>query len=386
MVFQNLVVLDLSQVFAGPLVTRVFAEFGATVIKVERPTGDISRQLPWRLGGRSGYFTQQNRGKLGVSADLRTDAGRQLLWDLIGHADVLVDGFAPGVLAGFGFSRQAMFARNERLVLCELSAVGRSGALGGLRGYDAIGASFSGVAYTSSTVDHPPAMPSVAMGDAMMGLCAYGGILTALYDRERTGKGQLVDVSLVDAYIQSHSNNLENFSLSGGKTDARRISGHNASVCPSGVWSAPGGKWIYIVALSNEEWGRIARCIGRPELAASPDFATNEARVAHRDAVVALLQEWIDSCGDRDTAVDLFIASGVPAAPVLSIGEVISHPHLLERGSVEIVTDEVLGSFAVPGPPFRLSAAQRTALAPAPALGEHNQTAVAIAAAVRTAV
>ena len=373
MVFGNLVVLDLSQVFAGPLATRLFAELGATVIKVERPTGDISRQLPWRLGGRSGYFVQQNRGKLGAALDLSTDAGAQLLWSLIDHADVLVDGFAPGVLAGFGFSREALMQRNTRLVLCELSAMGRSGVLGTLRGYDAIGASFAGVAYTSSTITNPPAMPSVAMGDAMMGICAYGGIVTALYQREHTGKGQLVDVSLVDAYIQSHSNNLENYSLSGGTVDARRVSGHNASVCPSGVWRAPGDTWIYIVALSNQEWVRICACIGRPELANDPDFRTNEARVAHRDDVVKLLQDWIDSCGDRDTAVDRFLAGGVPAAPVLSIGEVIAQPHLLERGTVEIVTDEVLGSFAVPGPPFRLSGAPRADIAPAPGLGEHNR-------------
>jgi len=372
-VFEGTAVLDLSQVFAGPLASRLFAELGATVIKVERPGGEVSRQLPWRINGRSGYFVQQNRGKFGVCIDLQTDEGKVLLWRLIERVDVLIDGFGPGVLERFGFSYQEMASRNDGLIVCEMSALGRSGPLGSVRGYDPIGACYSGVAYTTSSADEPPVIPSVAMGDAMMALSAYGGIVTALYERVKSGKGQRVDVSIVDSYIQAHSSNLEGYSLSGGRQESRPVRGQNATVCPSGAFLAPDGKWMYVVALSNQEWERICHCIGRPEIATDPGFSTNEARVARRSEVIDMVQAWIDRCGDRATALAALMDAGVAAAPVLSIGEVIEDAHLRERGTVEMATDEVLGSFAVPGPPFRLSRSERTKLGPAPGLGEHNR-------------
>src|SRR5690606_37331806 len=138
---------------------------------VERPAGDVSRQLPWRKDGRSGYFIRQNRGKLGISLDLRKPEAIDALWRLVEQADVVIDGFGPGVLAKFGFTYETMSARNERIIVCELSAVGRSGVLGGSRGYDQIGASYSGVAYTAGDDSgHPSIMPSVALGDAGMGI------------------------------------------------------------------------------------------------------------------------------------------------------------------------------------------------------------------------
>ena len=371
--FEDLVILDLSLGFSGPLAARLFADRGATVIKVERPGGDISRQLAWVANGRSGYFVQQNRGKLGVCIDLKASGGKELLWRLIERSDVLIDGFAAGVLAGLGFSAREMSKRNEALVICEISALGRSGPLGGARGYDYIGACFSGVAYTASSGDAPPVMPNVAMGDAMMAMAAYGGILSALYERQKSGKGQRVEATLVDAYIQSHSSNLEGESLSGGKFQVRPVGAQNASTCPSGAFRAPDGKWMYIVAVSREEWTRLCNCLGVPELISDPRYLSNDARLAHRSEVLDLLQSWIDKCATRDAAVSALLAAGVATAPVLSVRETIDHPHLRERGTVEFIDDNVLGSFAVPGPPFFLSRTERTEPKPAPRLGEHNR-------------
>lgn len=375
--FQNLLVLDLSQVFAGPLATRLMAEFGATVIKVERPGGEVSRQLPWRVDGRSGYFVQQNRGKLGVGLDLRTPNGRKFLWRLVERADVMIDGFAPGTLEKYGFTYPSMSKRNSRIIVCELSALGRDGPLGYARGYDQIGACYSGVAYTTSSGDAPPIMPSVAMGDAMMALCAYSGIVTALYERQLSGKGQRVDASLVDGYIQAHSNNLEGYSISGGKLESRPVGGQNATVCPSGVFHTPDGRWIYIVALSNQEWLRLCRCMGDEQLGADAALASNEGRVAHRATVTSGIQRWLDRCGTLQAALDVLMKGGIAAAPVLSIGEVIDEPQLRFRQSVRIIHDEVLGEFAVPGMPFRLSRTQLTGLGPAPTVGQHNREVLA---------
>lgn len=370
--FDDLLVLDLSQVFAGPLASRLLAELGATVIKVERPGGEVSRQLPWRISGRSGYFVQQNRGKLGVGLDLKTEVGRDLLWKLVERADVLIDGFAPGTLQKYGYSYSSMSARNERIIVCELSALGRDGPLGRARGYDQIGACYSGVAYTTSSGEAAPIMPSVAMGDAMMALCAYGGIVTALYERLQSGSGQRVDVSLVDGYIQAHSNNLEGYSLSDGELESRPVDGQNATVCPSGVFHTPDKKWMYIVALSNQEWLRLCKCMGDSQLAVDSTLKTNEGRVANRPRVISAIQNWIDRCGSRRAALELLMAAGIAAAPVLSIGEVIDEPQLRFRESVRIIHDDVLGDFAVPGLPFRLSRTSLTELGTAPTLGEHN--------------
>jgi crotonobetainyl-CoA:carnitine CoA-transferase CaiB-like acyl-CoA transferase len=377
-VFEDIVVLELSQVFAGPLAARLLAEQGATVIKVERPDGDVSRQLPWRVNGRSGYFVQQNRGKLGVSIDLKSAGGVDALWSLIRRADVLLDGFGPGVLSRFGFDYAALSEANPRLVVCEMSALGRGGGLGDIRGYDAVGAAYSGVAYTAGSRDGGvPVMPSVALGDSMMGMSAYGGIVSALYERRDSGLGQRVEVSLVDSYIQSHSNNIEAYSLSGGLIDSRHVDGQNATVCPSGVFRAGDQKFMYIVALSNQEWKRICACMGLEKWADDPATSTNEARVANRAMVLRLMQAWLNSCESRDVAVERLRAAGVPTAPVLDIGEVIDEPHLRQRGTVEMIVDEVLGEFAVPGPPFRLSRTVRSVLGPAPDLGGNNHEVLA---------
>src|SRR5262249_37671783 len=161
--------------------------------------------------------------------------------------------------AKYGFNYDTMSARNERIIVCELSALGRSGELGKVRGYDQVGACYSGVAYTASGgAGGPSIMPSVALGDSATGLSSYAGILSALYEARDTGRGQLVEVSLVDAYIQSHSSNLEAFSLSGGQINARPVNGQNAYICPGGVFKTPDGRELYIVAMSNHEWVRVA--------------------------------------------------------------------------------------------------------------------------------
>lgn len=371
---EGIVVLELSQVFAGPLAARLLAEMGATVIKVERPSGDVSRQQLWRVNGRSGYFVQQNRGKYGVSLDLRRAEGVELLWRLIERADVVIDGFGPGVLEKFGFTYQTMSARNERIIVCQLSALGRTGELGAVRGYDQVGACYSGVAYTSSDgAGGPSIMPSVALGDSAMGLSAYAGILSALYAVRNTGHGQCVEVSLVDAYIQSHSSNLEAYSLSGGHINARPVNGQNAYICPAGVFKTADDRELYIVAMSNHEWVRLAQCIGRPELGNDPRYDSNENRIAHRAEVLTLLNEWLAGFPTRDEAVEVLRQAGVVSAPVLDIGEVIENPHLRARGTVEMIQDAALGEFAVPGPPFRLSVSGRAALRPAPGLGADNR-------------
>jgi CoA:oxalate CoA-transferase len=372
-VFEGILVVELAQVFAGPLTGRLLAEQGATVVKVERPGGEISRQLPWRSSGRSAYFVQMNRGKLGVMLDLRSDDDAQTLWRLVAEADVVIDGFGPGVLDRFGFDGEAMLRRNERLILCEMSALGREGELGSLRGYDQVGASYSGVAYTAGDqAGGAPAMPPVAMGDAMMGMAAYGAIVTALFERATSGMGQRVDVSLVDAYVQSHSSNIEAYALSGGTIDTRLIGGHNPNVCPAGVFQTPDGRHLYIVALSNEEWFRLCRCIGRPEIISDERFTQNEGRVLHREQALSLIGDWLVECGDRDVALARLGDAGVVAAPVLSLDEVIAHPHLRARGTIEMLHDPVFGEFPVPGPPFRLSRSPRQLLSVAPELGEHN--------------
>lgn len=373
--FEGIVVLDVSQVFAGPLAARLLAEGGATVIKVERPPGgDVSRQLRYRKNDRSGYYVQQNRGKQSICLDLAEEQGRDVLWRLIDAADVLIDGFAPGALARLGFGFDIVAARNPRIIVCELSTLGRDGTASTVRGYDPIGACYAGVAYTAADTTGLPILPSVAMGDAMMGLSAFGGISAALFDRVRTDRGQRVDVSLVDSYIQAHSANLEVFSLSGGEGNYRTVGGQNATSCPVGPFLGPDGSYLFIACVSTDDWLRLCRCMRAEDLESDPGLRTAEGRVARRGDIVERIGAWLATRTSSAAALEELAAAGVVAAPVLSVGEAIHLPANRARGTVQIVSDRDLGEFAVPGPPIRYSGSTSPAQPlTAPALGEHSR-------------
>ena len=364
-------VLDMTHVLAGPTATRLMAEMGAEIIKVEfPPLGDISRGLPAMANGRSGYYVQQNRGKLSVCLNAKTDQGKAIVADLIRKSDVFIENFAPGVIARLGFSWEQVHALNPKIVMCSVSALGQEGERSALPGFDNIAQAYSGIMGMIGDPDGPPAFPMAGIGDVMTGVHAACAIGYALLHCARSGEGQFVDVSLLDAYTHCHELNLQLYSMSGGEIDPTRCGSHHYAVCPVGVFKGKEG-YICIIAL-QPQWANVCRAIGRPELVDDPRYDSNEKRVAVADEVIALVQQWLDAQTSDDNIMAVLERERVPCAPVLKISEVANHPHMRGRGTVRTVHDAKLGDVLMPGMPLRFSGFEHNQELTAASLGEHN--------------
>ena len=363
--------LDFSQVLAGPTVTRLMAEMGAEVIKIELPPGgDRSRRLPYLRDGRSGYFVQQNRGKKSVCVDLNNPRGFAVVRELVAAVDVMVENFAPGVIARHGLGYEAVSAINPRLVMCSISLCGQKGPSAFKPGFDHIGASLAGVLDMTGEADGPSLLNTMGIGDISTGVHGFSAVLAALLRRERTGKGQWVDVSLVDTYFHYHDLSAQALSLSGGAIKPRRSGGHHYMVTPGGIFKSREG-YIFVVALDHQ-WPDLCRAMDRPELADDARFKTIAARTQNAREVIRIIEDWLQAQKSDQAALERLDACRVPNAPVLSVEQAVNHPQLRERRTVRQIHDRVLGEFQVPGFPLRFSEFPGELELEAPFLGEHN--------------
>lgn len=365
-------VLDFTQIVAGPTTTKLMAEMGAEVIKVEQaPSGDPARLNPVIRKGRSAYFMQHNLGKQSLCVNLKSPQGRELIRALVPHMDVVVENYSPGVMARLGFSYEELKSLNPRLVMCSISALGQTGPLAHIPGYDYIAQAYAGVTEVMGEPGQAPVMPMVAMGDVSTGVHALAAITCALLHRERTGEGQYIDVSLLDSYIHTHDFSLQTYSASRGRFVPTRGGAHHTGLAPCGIFRAAQG-YITIVAALDHQWRGLTRAMGRPELADDPRYRTVKDRLKHKQELIDEIERWLQSLPDRDTALAALERERVPCAPVLTVPEVLRHPHLVARGTVRPVSDPVLGDFVLPGFPFRFSAMPMPEALHAPDLGEHN--------------
>jgi crotonobetainyl-CoA:carnitine CoA-transferase CaiB-like acyl-CoA transferase len=365
-------VLDFTQVLAGPTVTRLMAEMGAEIIKVEMmPTGDFSRSLPFMKDGRSAYFIQQNRGKKSLCVDARHPKGQEILKALVKKVDVLVENFSPGTIARLGFGYDVVKELNPRIIMCSVSALGQTGPLSAVPGYDYIAQAYAGVTYMIGDPDGAPSFPMLGVGDVSTGVHAYAAIASALLYRERTGKGQYLDIALLDAYFHCHELNVQLYSGSGGAVQPKRSGAHHYAISPAGLFK---GKTTYLFILCLEhQWAVLCRAMGKPELIEDPRFATNVKRVENRAEMVQIIEGWITAQASDDEAVRILQEGRVPTAPVLSIAEAVNHPHHRERGTIRQITDRVFGKLDIPGMPLRFSQFPDELPLQAPFLGEHNE-------------
>jgi crotonobetainyl-CoA:carnitine CoA-transferase CaiB-like acyl-CoA transferase len=362
-------VLDFTHVLAGPTATRLLAEMGAEVIKVEfPPVGDISRLLPVLKNGRSAYYVQQNRGKKSVCLNLKTPAGREVVHDLIRQVDVVIENFSPGVAARLGVGWEQVHALNPRAVMCSISAFGQSGPLSSLPGFDYIAQAYAGVTGMIGEADGAPMLPMLGLGDVNTGVHAACAIGFALLHRERGGEGQYLDISLLDAYAHCHEINVAMVGLTG--QTPTRAGNHHYAVCPLGLFKGQ-SRYLCIITLDNQ-WPSLCKAMGRPELARDPRYNSNANRVAHAPEVIALIQAWVDGIADDDEVLRLLEEAHVPCAPILTMKEMVEHPHMQERGTVREVQDPKLGTATVPGMPLRFSGFPHNVPMEASALGADN--------------
>ncbi len=365
--------LDFTQFVAGPTVTKLMAEMGAEVIKVElAPDGDRSRAMPFVRNERSGYFVQQNRGKLSLCLDPRIEAGKMIIRELIAKVDVLVENYAPGVIRRMGFDYETVRGINPKIIMCSVSTFGQQGPLAHDPGYDFMGQAYAGVTSLSGEEGGPHFPPMLAIGDVSTGVHALAAIACSLLHRERTGEGQYVDISLLDAYFHYHDIWVQSISASGGAAKPVRTGLHYSVLAPAGMFKAREG-YIFVFAWLDHHWVKLCELMGRPELGRDPRFIDNTSRLKNRAAIIKVIEGWLQSIPSDEAAVEALREARIPSAPVLTVEQAMKHPHLVERQTVQTVHDRILGELQVPGFPLRFSSFPERLELEAPFLGEHNE-------------
>jgi CoA:oxalate CoA-transferase len=370
-ILSGIKVLDMTQVIAGPSATHLLAEMGAEVVKIELgPTGDRYRFFI-QAKNRGTAFVRLNRGKKSLCMNFRKSEARQVVRELLPKFDVLVENFAPGVMARMGLDYESVRKINPRIIMCSISAFGQTGPLSNQPGYDFLGAAYAGVLdVLGGEPDRSPIMSGIAIGDYLTGMTAMAGIGCALFYRAQTGEGQHLEASLLDSYFYAQDQAVVRQALYGGKFIPKRLGRHDRALSPQGIFKGE-KHWLCILVPMDKMWRQLCTAMNKPELARHPDFATNAVRVRNRAQVIQLVQDWLDATPE-DEALRRLQDNRVPVAPVLNTSEAVAHPHLRERGTVRKAHDPVLGEVDVPGFPIRFSAAPAPLDTQAPLLGEHN--------------
>lgn len=371
-ILSNIRVLDFTHALAGPTTTRLMAEMGADIIKVElAPRGDMTRAMSYYKDGRSGYFIQQNRGKKSLCLDLRKSESVDLIKRLVVDTDVLIENYSPGVITDMGLGWEVLREINPQLIFCSISAFGQTGPLSHLPGFDYMGQAYSGVTSLLGYPDEAPLMPAISIGDVNTGVHALAAINGALFYRSQGGGGQYLDCSLLDSYFHCHDLSVQLYSKTPERKQPTRNGRHHPAVAPDGIYRGR-DSCMFVIAATAKQWQALCAAIGRPELLDDPRFATNAKRVANLPALIEIIEGWIQAQPSDDAARATLEAARVPVAPVLSPAQAMQHPHLIERGTVRTIRDRGLGELQIPGMPLRFSACPDLPELEAPYLGEHN--------------
>ena len=370
-ILDGLKVVDMTQYLAGPTVTRLLAEAGASVIKVEQPPhGDPTRALAVQSDGRSGYFIQQNHGKRSLCIDFDDPRGRAILDQVIAEADVFVENYGPGVLAKRGLDHDSLLAKHPRLIVATVSGFGRDSAYSEKVAFDLIAMAYSGLLHLTGDPDGSPMVIGTSIADVMSGVHTVAGIGLALYHRERTGRGQHIDISMVDSMFHAHEMALQGNSITKGKWRQKRSGSKSALNSPQGIYKAPEG--YIVLQVMPSQWPSICRAMDMPELEHDERFADLRARHKNRDALNAIVEEWLATQPSDAAALAKLEAVRVPCAPVLDPADAIGHPYFESRRAIRRIQDPIIGEVIIPGNPLRFSEYPWDLEQTAPLLGEHN--------------
>ncbi len=373
-VFDGIRVVDFSMFLQGPYLTRLMADMGAEVIKVERPVeGDPERWAPYILGkGESGNFMQRNCGKKSISLDLKRAEAIEVVKQLVKISDIVVENYRPGVMARLGIDYPKLREVNPKIIMCSLSGFGQYGPyVNRSTGDTLIQAMTLGMEMTGEP-DGPPQICGVTYVDFCAGTHGLAAVSAALYYREKTGIGQYIDIALFDVGFGMHEAAIEEYIHSGGEIKYTRFGSHKKDVVPVGVYQGRDG-YITIGAVGDRAWADLARVMGRLELITDVRFDTQIHRVENRDEVIQIISEWVQSCDSIMEADRLLTEGNVPSAPVLDIDQLMSNPQLEARDLLAEVEHPMLGKVKVVNSPFHFSETESRARAPAPRLGEHNE-------------
>jgi crotonobetainyl-CoA:carnitine CoA-transferase CaiB-like acyl-CoA transferase len=361
-------VLDVTQVMAGPFCTMLLADFGADVVKIEPPAGDSTRSMPGGSGTDSPSFNAVNRGKRSVVLNLKTAGGQEALKRLARRADILVENYRPGVLAKLGLDYPALSALNPRLIVASISGYGQTGPDAHKGGFDLVAQGVSGIMSITGEPGGRPVKAGVPVTDLGAGLFALAGILAALEYRHRTGAGQHIDTSLVEAGVALSVWEATEYFAGRGVPEPKG-SAHRMFAPYQAIRCADG--YITLGTANDRLFRRLCDLLGHPEWMTEPGFANNDARLRNHAAVAARI-EAITAERPRRHWLELFEAHDIPCGPINDYAEVFADPHLTARQMVVDIEHPVLGAMRALGSPLKLSETPTNPGRPAPLLGEHT--------------
>jgi crotonobetainyl-CoA:carnitine CoA-transferase CaiB-like acyl-CoA transferase len=364
-------ILDLSRQLAGPYCSMMLGDLGADVIKVERPRfGDDTREWgpPFAAPGESAYFVCVNRNKRSITVDFKTAAGIELIKSLAGKSDVFIENFTPGTVDDLGIGYETIRKINPRIIYCSITGFGPTGPYRNRTGYDLAVSAFGGLMGITGEPDRPPVKVGVAITDVTTGIMAQGAITAALFAREKTGRGQHLNLSLLETQVSVLVNMGSSYLIS-GEIPRRWGTAHETIVPYQGFETKD--KYIIIAVGNDQLWIKFCKILGVPKLAFDPRFKTNPLRVKNREKCVAIVAPMLKT-KTRDEWLELLNAESIPCAPINNMAEVFKDPQVLHRDMLVEVEHPSAGKIKMAGIPVKYSDTKASVYRPPPLLGEHT--------------
>ena len=365
-------VIELGTMVAGPVAATLLADFGAEVIKVEKPQGgDLIREVGPRWEGEGLWWNVEGRNKKSITLDLRHPDGKDLLKQLVRHADVLIENFRPGTLSGWGIGYNQLSEENPALIMASVSGFGQTGPYAERPAYDRIGLAFSGYLNATGFSDRPPVRPGFAQADYQSAIVAAFGTMVALFHREaRGGSGQHLDVTLFESMFRF--TDLMTTAADKLGTKRNRQGNVHFAAAPGDHFETCDGRFIVLTNSGNDNlFAKLCEVMGKPEVAQDERFRTARARGEHILAINGIVAEWIKS-DSVENILRALEAAKLPHQLILTIDDILKDPHYAARGSIATLNHPRLGPLKMPAPVPRMLGTPAPALSPAPLLGEHN--------------
>jgi crotonobetainyl-CoA:carnitine CoA-transferase CaiB-like acyl-CoA transferase len=364
-------VLELSSMYAAPTCGRMMRDFGATVIKVEDPVaGDFARQWSPFKNGLSLGFSRLNSGKRSLGIDLRSEDGREIVRDLVPHVDVVLESFRPGRMEAWGLGYDILSSLNPGVVMTRVSGFGQTGPYSERPGFGTVAETSSGYAYINGWPSTPPTSPPFGFADSIAGISAAFGTAMALFNRGRTGVGDVVDVALYEPLMFIIGDIILQWTGNGAIQE--RVGNGTGSASPRGIFQAKDGKWLSIAASSQTIAVRLFEAMDRPDIIKDPRYATNAARMEHNEDMQKIVSEWVQN-QPRKEILAILESHNVVAAGVNDARDVTEDPHFSERTLVDLTGSDLLGKVKMPGPILHVSSYSGPEYVGVPEIGQHTK-------------